>query len=178
MKISKPTIIFMVIAGLVLVYIIFFTGKKKPPPVPANAPAPVSAPQGAAIPASVERKFVPQKFVPQIIALNQLNLAWDRDPFLLPKVPEKKGGKVSNVPFKLVAILEGRSGRMVILGTEIVRKGEMVGEEKVLEIGNDRVVLVRGKTRRVLILEEPVWPDSGKDEGEKGRKKTDDRVGK
>jgi hypothetical protein len=177
LKISKPTIIFMVIAGLVLVYIVFFTGKKKPPsPVSANVPASVSAPQSAALSALVERKLVPPKPILNQLNLNQMNLAWDRDPFMLPKVPEKKGVKVSLTPFKLVAILEGSTGRMAIMGTEIVRKGDMVGEEKVLEIGNDRVILVRGKTRRALILEEPVWPDSGKDDSEKGRKKTDDRV--
>ena len=53
---------------------------------------------------------------------------------------------------RLSAIFEKGKDRVAIIDREVVRAGDMVGDEKVLEIGRDKVVLIRNNIRRVLSL--------------------------
>jgi hypothetical protein len=50
--------------------------------------------------------------------------------------------------------MESNAGRYAIIGGEIVKKGDKIGEEKVVEIHNDRVVLIRNNTKRILSIED------------------------
>jgi len=65
----------------------------------------------------------------------------------------RKSEKPKTVP-KLVAIMESKTGRYAIIGGEIVKKGDMVGDEKVSEISKDKVVLVRNNAKRILSIED------------------------
>jgi len=137
-------------------YLVFFTGTKKPPaPVtPAASPAPSVSVAGIEIPGAA----IPQNGTQASEArpvTGKLNVRWERDPFLLPKVAvEKEQAEVPKVIPKLVAILESRNGRVAIIGNEIVSKGDMVGGERVYDIQNDRVVLIRNGSKRVISVEE------------------------
>lgn len=151
MKVSKPVLIALIIAILLAGYIYFFTGKKKPParvaPVLPAAPAatvPVAVPQPAA-------KM--QEVKPEVRAqLEKIDVTWGRDPFLLPKIKTEKRRELQTT-FKLVAILERGNERIAIIDHEVVKKGDLVGDEKVQEIGVDRVVLTkRNGSKRILNL--------------------------
>lgn len=176
MKISKPILIFLIIACLMLVYLLFFAGKKKPPQLavqmPSGVPAGQNTPAINLVPETL-RKEEPLK-----PAINQLCLTWGRDPFLLPKGQESKQGRVAKTPLKVVAIFEGSQGKMAILDTEIVRKGDMIGSEKVAEIGKDTVVLVRDNNKRVLVLAEPSHTEPAKSSTAVENKKSTDKVAK
>ena len=151
MKVSKPVLIALVIAILLAGYIFFFTGKKKPParvaPVPPAVPAatvPVAVPQPAARMQEVKPEVRTQ--------LEKIDVTWGRDPFLLPKVKTEKRRELQTT-FKLVAILERENERIAIIDHEVVKKGDLVGDEKVQEIGVDRVVLTKKNgSKRVLNL--------------------------
>jgi len=151
LKVSKPVLIALVIAILLAGYIFFFTGKKKPParvaPVPPAVPAatvPVAVPQPAAR---------MQEVKPEVRAqLEKIDVTWGRDPFLLPKVKTEKRRELQTT-FKLVAILERENERIAIIDHEVAKKGDLVGDEKVQEIGVDRVVLTKKNgSKRVLNL--------------------------
>ncbi|HOE17808.1 MAG TPA: hypothetical protein PLX02_09125 [Syntrophorhabdaceae bacterium] len=174
MKVSKPVVIVGIIGILLAGYIHFFTGKKKTPtPVPAApakaapaapaapapaqaAPAGTPAKPGAAmpgIPAGAGQAAAPQRFDKE--QLDKLGVAWTRDPFLLPKTKEEKRpgqSQAQEIIFKLVAIMEKGSERVAIIDHEVVRKGDTIGGETVQEIQKDKVILVRGGSKRVLNL--------------------------
>ena len=170
MKVSKPVVIVGIIGILLAGYIHFFTGKKKTPtPVPAApaaapaAPAPAqAAPAGTpgkpgapvtGIPASAGQAAAPQKF--DKAQLDNLGVAWTRDPFLLPKPKEEKRlgeSQAQEITFKLVAIMEKGNERVAIIDHEVVKKGDIIGGETVQEIQKDKVILVRSGAKRVLNL--------------------------
>lgn len=159
MKVSKPVLIFAVVVLLISGYIFFFTGKKKAsaPPVVAGQiqqaqPAP-QAPQEK-IPVSEagakggQPDFASPAEKPQF---DKLQTRWVKNPFVLPQFKETK--KVNTgTAVRLSAIFEKGKDRVAIIDREVVRAGDMVGDEKVLEIGRDKVILIRNNTRRVLSL--------------------------
>jgi len=146
LKVSKPILITLVLAIIFAGYTFLFTGKKRP--ITSSSPAAKTneadshAPQPA--PAGETMK----------LDVSKLNLSWRDDPFFLPRsVTDKKSEKPKTVP-KLVAIMESNTGRYAIIGGEIVKKGDMVGDEKVSEISKDKVVLVRNNAKRILSIED------------------------
>lgn len=77
--------------------------------------------------------------------------AWVKNPFMLPQFKEEK--KKETAPaIRLFAIFEKGKDRVAIIDHEVVRKGDMVGDEKVFEIEKDKVILTRNGTKRVLSL--------------------------
>ena len=157
-------------------YIYFFTGKKKPPvPVqpqgqsqqvqaPAqaqqNAPAAqqppqVQAPQGSPTPAVPQKTPVEKDEPKPLSAKARADLLqeakWVRNPFLLPLTGISKK-KESVQATRLLAIFQKGTDRVAIIDHDVVRTGDMVGDEKVLHIGDDNVVLARGPLKRVLNL--------------------------
>jgi len=60
---------------------------------------------------------------------------------------------------RLVAIIEGKQGRYAIFGSKIVARGDYIGEERVLEIGHDKVVLDVMGEKRVI----PIQTDRAKE---------------
>jgi len=154
-------------------YIHFFTGKKKPKgPAPVSPPAqaqtqpakpqqgqpqpaqpqPAQAPSGGQQPASPDTpgKSDPAAPVPKP-QFDKLRVGWASDPFILPVIKGKKG-RDGGSAVRLVAILERGSQRVAVIDREVVKKGDMIGNEKVVEIGRDMVVLTRGGTKRTLVL--------------------------
>lgn len=163
----------LLIAG----YVHFFTGKKKPkgpvPPVQTQAqpaktqqgqpqaqaqqghqqaaqPAQPTPPGQQGQPPQVPGKpeAAAQRGKPQF---DKLRVGWESDPFMLPVIKRKKGREDGSA-VRLVAILEGGTGRVAVIDRDVVKRGDMIGNEKVAEIGKDRVVLVRSGMRRTLIL--------------------------
>ncbi len=54
-----------------------------------------------------------------------------------------------------MAILERGGSRVAVIDKEVVKKGDLIGNEKVVDIGKDRVVLARGGIKRTLVLADP-----------------------
>jgi hypothetical protein len=144
-QVSKPFLVIAVCLALGLVYVLFFMEGKKPAPA-VQAPVvtePLPAVQKPSVAAETRK-----------VTVRPAALAWKRDPFELPKAAERKAQSPTPVAVRLVAIMDGQTGRMAIIDNEVVRRGDMIAEEKVVDIGKDRVVLSRGKTQRVIVLEE------------------------
>lgn len=148
MKVSKPILVALILAILFAGYILIFTGKKRPAPLPSPG---TSLPGSGALAAHPPSAAEMQK--PDIEAMN---LAWRDDPFFLPRsVTDRRAEKPKAVP-RLVAIMESKAGRYAIIGGEIVKKGDTIGDERVAEIGHDRVILMRNNVKRTLSIEDAV----------------------
>lgn len=174
MKVSKPVIFALVFAVGTILYLFVFSGKK-PPPAPAQKPqagqaAVPAQPQGAAAVVPGAPQPSPGALQPTTLAENtqlraqvyaRLNdAAWGRDPFAFPAyVEEKLNEQQSKGSVRLVAIIKGRNGKIAIIDNEIVKKGDMIGSEKVQEIGDDTVVLVNKGVKRVITIEETPTAD-------------------
>jgi len=146
LKISKPILITLVLAILFAGYTFLFTGKKRS--VMSSSPAAKisGADTQASRPATAGETMK--------LDVSRMNLSWRDDPFSLPKsVTDRKTEKPKTIP-KLTAIMESKTGRYAIIGGEIVKKGDMVGDEKVAEIAKDKVVLVRNNAKRILSIED------------------------
>ena len=146
LKVSKPILITLVLAILFAGYTFLFTGKKRS--VMSSSPAAKTneVDAQASRPANSGETMK--------LDVGKMNLSWRDDPFFLPRsVTDKKSEKPKMVP-KLVAIMESKTGRYSIIGGEIVKKGDMVGDEKVSEISKDKVVLVRNNAKRILSIED------------------------
>jgi hypothetical protein len=85
---------------------------------------------------------------------DKLAVNWSSDPFMLPAIKGKKG-REEGTAVRLAAILERGGDRVAVIDRDVVKKGDMIGNEKVVEIGRDRVVLARGAVRRTLTLADP-----------------------
>jgi hypothetical protein len=148
LKVSKPILIALILAILFAGYALLFTGKKRPAPQPfpsTNAMGPDAQPTRPAPGAEIHKP-----------AVDITNLAWRDDPFFLPRsVTDRKAEKSKAVP-RLVAIMEGKAGRYAIIGGDIVKKGDMVGDEKVAAIHRDNVVLIRNNAKRTLSIEDTI----------------------
>ena len=144
MKVNKSILIALVVTVLVCGYIFLFTGKKQPSPaVPIMAPI-----QAAQIQGQVRQKTGVAESVRPRLEVN-----WDRDPFEMPKALEANRLETPGAAMKLTAILSGQEGRVAVIGSEVVRKGDLIYGERVQEIGRTGVVLGRGDSRRYLTLE-------------------------
>ncbi len=163
MKVSKPVLILCIVLLLIAGYIHFFTGKKKskgpvPPTPPTQAQTQPAKPQPAAQPAQ-QQPQAPQAPGQSGTAaarpqFDKLAVGWASDPFMLPVVRGKRG-REDGTAVRLAAILERGGDRVAVIDRDVVRKGDMIGDEKVVEIGRDKVVLARGAVRRTLTLADP-----------------------
>ncbi len=173
MKVSKPVLIFVIVVLLLSGYIFFFTGKKKakgpvapiPPASTQTQPAlqgqaqpqptvqPASAQPAKAPPTEPIGKAGQPEITPSIEKpdFDKAKGAWVKNPFLLPQFKEEN--KKETAPaIRLFAIFEKGKDRVAIIDHEVVRKGDMVGYEKVFEIEKDKVILIRNGAKRILSL--------------------------
>ncbi len=151
MKVSKPILITLIVAVLFSAYLIFFTGRKGLPP----APLPKTNILGTAgqMPGLMDTQPSQHPSLQSEGAKSwpdMRNVQWDRDPFLMPKTGGERRIEEPKALFKLVAILESKKGKIAIIGNDIVRKGDFIGDEMVQEVEGDRVILIRKGQKRVL----------------------------
>lgn len=88
--------------------------------------------------------------------------AWQRDPFFTapeekalaaPKVAKKPEAPPTPLPsYAVKAILISGAGKVATLNGQLVSEGEPIGEERVVEIRPDGVILERGGQRRRISL--------------------------
>jgi hypothetical protein len=158
-KVSKPVLIFGIVVLLLAGYIHFFTGKKKtatpvaPVPQASSQVQPTPATPAKIVPPEPPAKGSKTEAVSAPVKpdFGKLKGIWLRNPFMLPQFKEEK--KKDTIPaVRLSAIFEKGKDRVAIIDREVVRKGDMVGNEKVLEIEKDKVILTRDGTKRVLSL--------------------------
>ena len=74
---------------------------------------------------------------------------WGRNPFLTPE-EEATGGRPGTKGLNIKTIIVGEEKSVATLGRYTVSVGENIGEEKVVEIRRDTVVLERNGRRRIL----------------------------
>ncbi len=74
---------------------------------------------------------------------------WGRNPFLTPE-EEATGGRPGTKGLDVTTIIVGDDKSVATLGRYTVSVGEYIGEEKVVEIRRDAVVLERNGRRRIL----------------------------
>jgi len=110
-----------------------------------------------------------------------------RDPFLLPSgvrllskmdtasgakgIPPKTEGNPNDIlpsPLKVKTILISDHVRLALIDRHIVKVGDSIHDEKVLEIKTDRVILGKGDQKRTLLLSQsPVLLTVEERKGEK-----------
>lgn len=87
--------------------------------------------------------------------------AWRRDPFLTaqeeqallaPKAAPSQAKPAALPSYTLKAVLIADGEKVATLNSSVVSEGEQIGEERVLEIRPDRVVLERAGQRRTISL--------------------------
>jgi hypothetical protein len=81
-------------------------------------------------------------------------MGWGRDPFRHPPDEGFAAGNRAANGARLVAIIGGGKGRMAIFGHSILRQGDLVGNERILDIGENRVTVVHDGCKRIVAMEE------------------------
>lgn len=160
MKISKPVIFTLVFAIGVFLYLFVFSGKKPPPnQVPNPQTNQTALPQQLLAITGASGNQQPavsqdnEKTRAKVYAALK-SIGWGRDPFALPGYVEQKLSEQTKDSTKLVAIIEGKNENVAIIDNEIVKKGDMIGNEKVQEIGGGKVVLVNKGVKRVITVQD------------------------
>ena len=145
----------------------FLGGAASPRPVaPGALSAEVAQPSVAQVSTSVTSSPVTRLSKDQLTQWRQLyETAWHRDPFftaaeertlaspkvvLAPSKPEAPPGPLPSYAVKTILISE--AGKVATLDGRLVSEGESIGEERVVEIRPDSVVLERGGQRRRINL--------------------------
>lgn len=110
-------------------------------------------------PSVTEEKKAPpapeEAFIPQEIRRVKGPISWGRDPFLSPLikvVPEEGVPKVRALI--LTGIVRDEKGVQAIIGDYIVNVGDIINGKRVVSIKKNKVVLIKGKERETLDLEE------------------------
>jgi hypothetical protein len=146
LKINKFFLGALLVTVLGCGYVYFFTGAKK-----VSSPSPVmSSLDASAVLARTKTRAgtreSPFRSKPVVM--------WDIDPFELPPALGRSHVEAGRIPMKVVAILSGRDGRVAIIGSEVVKTGDLVNGERVTEIGPRGVVFGQGDSKRYLMLED------------------------
>lgn len=153
----------LIVSILFSAYLVFFTGKKKTlPPVMQTAATTKTNMQSAGQEEAGQQMATPIKLV-------KTDFTWKKDPFFIAQAPKESIAE-PKVQLKLSAILEGRKGRFAIINNEILKTGDIIGDERVQEIGRDSVVLVKKGAKRTIPIEEAFSEDSMKNKGKEGEK--------
>ncbi len=110
-------------------------------------------------PSVVEEKKAPpateEAFVPLEIKRVKGPVSWGRDPFLSPLVKEVPKEGVPKVGVLiLTGIVRDEEGVQAIIGDYIVNVGDIINGKKVISIKKNKVVLMKGKEKEILKLEE------------------------
>jgi len=148
---AKKRIILLACLLLVLVLVIFILKKSlrqrmKVAPVPE---APSVAEEKKAPPTPEEA------FAPLEIRRVKGPVSWGRDPFLSPLVKGVPEEGISRVgALILTGIVRDEKGAQAIIGDYIVNVGDIINGKKVISIKKNKVVLIKGKEKEILKLEE------------------------
>jgi hypothetical protein len=79
---------------------------------------------------------------------------WGKDPFQHPfEGAASASGRASNGA-RLVAIVGGRKGSVAIFGHSILQKGDLVGNETILDIAENRVTVTHDGCKRIIAMQE------------------------
>ncbi len=116
------------------------------------------APLLEAPPMTEEKKTPPaaeEAFAPLEIRRVKGLISWGRDPFLSPLVKGVPGEGVPKMgALILTGIVRDEKGAQAIIGDYIVNVGDIINGKKVISIKKNKVVLIKGKERETLKLEE------------------------
>jgi len=162
LKISKPVIFTLVFAIGVFLYLFVFSDKKTPP-IPAPNPQANQATLSQQLLPTADSSSTLQPAIPQYnektrakVYAELKSIEWGRDPFAVPGYVEQKLSEQIKDSRKLVAIIEGKKENIAIIDNEIVKKGDMIGNEKIQEIGGGKIVLVnKGIKREITVQDTP-----------------------
>jgi hypothetical protein len=158
LKISKPILVVLIFAIVVVAYLFFSGGKKPTPAVPPQVVAPQGPAAQAPIAPPVPPKVSSVGSKPDMLrpGVTPTVYPWRDDPFKLPASVESTPGEGQKTAMKLVAILEGKGGRVAVINQDVLGQGDSILGERVFAIGPDRVILTKANTQRVLTLSDPI----------------------
>ncbi|MFZ5802672.1 MAG: hypothetical protein ACOY3K_06155 [Candidatus Omnitrophota bacterium] len=149
-------IVVLAVLGLVLAVLLFNTflgGKKKAPP-PAVPAAAVPAPAAAAPPAAPQAVSAPAaaqdtaKTVPAVPGVPASGNEWGADAFLFGEEDEEDAGADDTGRLELQGIVFSSENPYAIIDGKIVKKGDAIADNKIVEISQDAVVLEDGQGER------------------------------
>lgn len=160
-KVSKPVLFTLIFAIGMIIYLYGFSGKKTlPTPLPKpQAPQNVPAQQQGIlqnVPGTLQALTgagnEPTKNQARVYS-QMKDISWGRNPFAFPgNIEETLNEQQTKGSTKLVAIINGRKEKVVIINNQIVGKGDMVGKEKVYDIGDDTVILIHDGIKRIVTI--------------------------
>lgn len=147
---TKKRIVLLVALLVLLVFLIVLRK-------PRRQRAKVASLLGA--PSMTEEKKAPpapeEAFTPLEIRRVEGPVSWGRDPFLSPlakETPDEGAPKVGALV--LTGIVRDEEGVQAIIGDYIVNVGDIINGKKVISIKKNEVVLIKGKEKEILKLEE------------------------
>jgi hypothetical protein len=166
----RGKIILLAVGLLVLGIGIRLWFQRTPAPRPAAvSPPPAQAPQ---VPQEAEAPPPPPKTLKGVATIHQKELEamsrgpWGRSPFLTPEEEAASQQLVARAPeatpglatLQVRAILISQGRRVATINGHVVTEGDWVGQERVLEIRPQAVVLEKGTNRRTVELQFPTVP--------------------
>ena len=118
--------------------------------------------------AQISGKAMDQRTKEAVMKREGMESRRERDPFLLPQgieplsalprgLPSKRDDKPGEIPLpslEVRAILISDRLRLASVDHQIVAVGDLIRDEKVLEIQKDRVVMGKGDKKRSLLLKQ------------------------
>jgi hypothetical protein len=143
LKTEKLAFPIKICALILAIWVIFVYGGTT-----ASAPTPAMPSYG--IPKTVSKAAVTQELTGTV---RPSGTEWKRDPFEHPEEVVSENGRAANGTV-LVGIIDGRKGRMAIFGHSIVQKGDSLGNEKILDITEDRVIVTHDGSTRIIAMQE------------------------
>lgn len=86
---------------------------------------------------------------------NESKYKWGKDPFITPLSErfDKKGGASKIDGMALSGIILRKGGGVAIINNKIMKKGDVIGGKRLIEILGDRVILADGDERIELLVE-------------------------
>lgn len=155
---TKNRVLLILLAMLMVgavIYNIKKLSKKTGKILPVSISKPKTIPENAKITGNTE-------FATLYLKRESLASGWDRNPFYLPDegIPQQSAEKA--VPLskqqpptslKLELVLIADNQRVAILSGQFVKEGDQIGDEVVVKIESDMVILKKNVTQRTIKLD-------------------------
>lgn len=147
---QKKQLIIVGVLILVFIFSLLNSLKKKPatkggvqvePAAGGGVPQPAATQQAVSAPTKPSEKKLNEQF-------ERAKLAWGRDPFA---APSEKEYQIGELQLKGISF-DKKNGGYAFINSDIVKKGDIVGDYEVVEIEKDRVLLKKGNQSFYLVF--------------------------
>ncbi|MBU4310762.1 hypothetical protein L6304_07195 [bacterium] len=146
---AKKKIIFLAALLILLVLILILRKPIHRKAKVAPTPETPSVAEEEKVPPTPEEAFIPLE-----IRRVRGTVSWGRDPFLSPLIKEEPGNGIKPGALILTGIVRDAKEAQAIIGDYIVNVGDIINGKEVISIRKNEVVLMEGKEKEILKLEE------------------------